>query len=195
MTTCKFCNIKNPPLNLFCQSCSKILSVADANYFELLELTPSFTLDKDLLENQFHQKLALVHPDKFISYSAKEMELALECSAKITAAYATLKSKYNRASYILWLQGLTPESTTPLDEGFLLETMEWREQLNSISDHAEAALFLHTMEQIEDTAWHELQKAFTALEYPVAQVILAKIKFISRFIEELETKINNLAGI
>jgi len=90
------------------------------------------------------------------------------------------------------LHGLTLDSVKP-GENFILETMEWREQLDSIDDLAGANQLLHTMERAEESSWLELENAFAILEYSAAQATLAKIKFISRFIEELEAKINNLA--
>ncbi len=192
MTICKFCNHKNPPLNLFCQACSKILPVAEVSYFDLLDLTPIFTLDRDLLDSKFHQKLAKIHPDKFVGHTSKEMELALDYAAAITAAYETLKSKNSQAEYLLSMHGYSLDSIKP-DDNSILEMMEWREQLDNISDRAGAKLLLHSMERIEKSAWLELENAFAVSQYPAAQATLAKIKFVSRFIEELDAKINNLA--
>ena len=192
MTICKFCNQKNSSTNLFCQACSKILPIAEVSYFDLLELPFGFALDRELLERKFHQKLAKIHPDKFVGYTPEEMVLALDNSAAITAAYETLKSKNSRAEYLLSLHGLTLESIKP-DESFIMETMEWREQLDSINDSAGANTLLHAMEEIEESSWYELENAFATSAYPKAQATFAKIKFTSRFIEELKTKINNLA--
>lgn len=102
------------------------------NYFELFSLPQSFDVDLQLLEKQYLQILARVHPDKAVQLSDTERRITLQWATLTNEAYQTLKRPLERARYLLGLLGVQTreDDNTAMPREFLLEQMEWREKLH-----------------------------------------------------------------
>lgn len=76
-----------------------------------------------------------MHPDA-------EKLIAMQKSTEINDAYQTLKDSCLRAQYILLLQGLDIEleQRTLQDVDFLMQQMQWREDLESFTEDDEDAI-------------------------------------------------------
>ncbi|CCQ11051.1 Chaperone protein HscB [Pseudoalteromonas luteoviolacea B = ATCC 29581] len=100
-------------------------------YFELFGLTPSYQIDLALLNTHYLELQRAVHPDKFAGKSEREKLLAVQKTAEINDALATLKHPVKRAEYILSEKGvdIRAEQQTLQDPAFLMEQMELREAL------------------------------------------------------------------
>lgn len=79
------------------------------------------------------------HPDNFATASERDRLLAVQQAAQINDAYQTLKDPLRRAEYLLSLQGIemNSEQQTLQDPMFLMEQMELREELESVTSHTE----------------------------------------------------------
>ncbi|MBU5881014.1 co-chaperone HscB [Vibrio cholerae O1] len=114
------------------------------NYFELFGLPIQFELDGSLLSSQFRALQKRFHPDNFATASERDRLMAVQQAAQINDAYQTLKDPLRRAEYLLSLQGIemNAEQQTLQDPMFLMEQMELREELESVTACAdpEAAL-------------------------------------------------------
>ena len=100
-------------------------------HFALFELQPSFNLALDQLAVRYRELARGVHPDRFADASEREQRLALEQSASLNEAYQTLKNPPKRARYLLALQGgELPLEVTVHDPEFLMQQMQWREDLD-----------------------------------------------------------------
>ncbi|WP_340678187.1 co-chaperone HscB [Paraglaciecola sp.] len=110
------------------------------NYFELFNINPEFSLDLDLLANTYQRLQQLTHPDKFATASDRDKLLSVQKNAQVNDAYQILKSPVSRAEYMLGLRGieLRHEQQTLQDTQFLMQQMEWREQLEDIDGGADA---------------------------------------------------------
>ena len=113
---------------------------SNMNYFELFNINPEFSLDLDLLANTYQRLQQLTHPDKFATASDRDKLLSVQKNAQINDAYQVLKSPVSRAEYMLGLRGieLRHEQQTLQDTQFLMQQMEWREQLEDIDGGADA---------------------------------------------------------
>ena len=102
------------------------------NYFELFRIPQSFDVDLKLLEKQYLDILAKVHPDTAIQLSDTERRLTLQWATLTNEAYQTLKRPLERAQYLLGLMGMQTreDDNTSMPTEFLLEQMEWREKLH-----------------------------------------------------------------
>ncbi|ERM62147.1 cobalamin (5'-phosphate) synthase, partial [Vibrio mimicus CAIM 1883] len=105
------------------------------NYFELFGLPIQFELDGSLLSSQFRTLQKRFHPDNFATASERDRLLAVQQAAQINDAYQTLKDPIRRAEYLLSLQGIemNAEQQTLQDPMFLMEQMELREELESVT--------------------------------------------------------------
>ena len=133
------------------------------DYFALFALQPTFAIDTAALAVTYRQLAKDVHPDRFASATAAEQRQAVERAAELNEAFQTLKSPTQRALYLLRLQADLPEETTIQDGEFLLQQMEWREQLEDLQEQAD----LQALERFIG----ELQQARSKIDHAFALCI------------------------
>ncbi len=107
-------------------------------HFALFDLQPAFRLDLDQLAARYRELARSVHPDRFADADEREQRAALEHSASLNEAYQVLKNASARARYLLGLRGgELPLEVTVQDGEFLLQQMQWREELEELQDSAD----------------------------------------------------------
>jgi Fe-S protein assembly co-chaperone HscB len=190
MKSCIFCRSQNLASDLFCHACKKILPYFDTDAFALLGLPCDYNVSQELLDKNYFHLLKQVHPDKFIRGTKQEQELAQQYAAALTQAYEILRSNYLRAEEILKIY---EKNFVPvLRNDFLLETMQWREQLAEVQSVKEAvALQKDVMLQLEGY-WRKIANLFKDKDLESAAYLLAEIKFTQRFLAEIRDKIEQL---
>jgi molecular chaperone HscB len=101
------------------------------NHFELFHLPQRFTIDGGALDAAFREVQSRVHPDKFVVATDAERRVAMQWATRANEAYQTLKNPQRRAQYLCELNGvdLQTESNTAMPMAFLMQQMEWREEL------------------------------------------------------------------
>ena len=101
------------------------------NHFELFQLPQQFAVDTAALDAAYRDVQARVHPDKFVSATDAEKRVAMQWATRANEAYQTLKNPQKRAQYMCELNGvdLQVESNTAMPMAFLMQQMEWREEL------------------------------------------------------------------
>jgi molecular chaperone HscB len=109
-------------------------------HFALFELQPAFDIDQDMLSSRYRELARKVHPDRFADAGETEQRYAIERSANLNEAYQTLKSPSRRARYLMALQGREmPLEATIQDAAFLMQQMQWREELEELQDDVDIA--------------------------------------------------------
>ncbi|MBK3866526.1 co-chaperone HscB [Pseudomonas stutzeri] len=109
-------------------------------HFALFDLKPEFELDLALLADRYRELARQVHPDRFADADESEQRQALERSANLNEAYQTLKSPSRRARYLLAIEGHeVPLEATVQDPAFLMQQMQWREELEDLHEQADLA--------------------------------------------------------
>jgi molecular chaperone HscB len=100
------------------------------SYFTLFDLEPRFALAVPQLEHAYRALVARVHPDRHVQAPAAERVQALSQATQANDAYRTLKRPALRAKHLLGLRGMdVGASRMAMATDFLLEQMDWREQL------------------------------------------------------------------
>ena len=101
------------------------------NHFELFQLAQRFALDAGALDAAYRDVQGRVHPDRFVNASDAEKRVAMQWATRANEAYQTLKNPQKRAQYLCELNGvdLQTESNTAMPMDFLMQQMEWRDQL------------------------------------------------------------------
>jgi molecular chaperone HscB len=167
------------------------------NYFELFNIPVSFDVDLSLLPHTYQQLQRLTHPDKFASGSEQDKLIALQKNAQVNDAYSILKSPLSRAEYLLNLRGidLQHEQQTIKDTTFLMQQMEWREELSEISEQTDPLGALESLEdEINQTIKSDLTKLKNFLESEQttaeqsAADIIRQLKFSYKMLSEIELK-------
>ena len=100
------------------------------NYFELFEMPISLRIDKQALTKKYFSLQKKYHPDFHPTASEEEREEILEMSSLVNKAHKVLSDAQALLAYVLSLKGLlTPEEKYALPPAFLMEMMEYNEQL------------------------------------------------------------------
>ena len=105
------------------------------NYFELFGFDVKFDVDAALLASRWQDLQRKLHPDNFVSASEPEKRFSMQAASFVNEANKVLGSPLARAGYLLKLQGvdLDTETDTQMAPEFLMDQMELREEIESIS--------------------------------------------------------------
>jgi molecular chaperone HscB len=117
------------------------------NHFDLFQLPATFALDANALDAAYRDVQGQVHPDRFVNATDAEKRVAMQWATRANEAYQTLKNPQKRARYLCELHGvdLETESNTAMPMAFLMQQMEWREEL----DDAKAGKSIDGLEQLD----------------------------------------------
>jgi molecular chaperone HscB len=165
---------------------------ATRNYFELFQLPPMFQLDLDQLESRYREIQGRVHPDKAAHLSDAEKRLFLQWATIANEAYTTLKRPLDRARYLLRIHGIDTreEDNTAMPPEFLLEQIEWREQL-------QAAVALKSLSALDGLAARirkEMNSLLSSLatlldverRHPAAADVLRQLAFLEKLGRDID---------
>jgi molecular chaperone HscB len=167
------------------------------NYFELFNIPVSFDVDLSVLPQTYQQLQRLTHPDKFASGSEQEKLVAIQKNAQVNDAYSVLKSPLSRAEYLLSLRGidLQHEQQTIKDTAFLMQQMDWREELAEIAEQTDP---LGALKSLEDEINLRIKSDLTKLSHLLESVqetaeqnaanIIRQLKFLYKMLSEIELK-------
>ena len=117
---------------------------------------------KKVLNARYLKLQKALHPDNFVSSSALEQRVAMQKSTEVNDALKTLKDPILRAEAIIALntgEQLDLEKKSTQDVAFLMQQLQWREQLEDVeSQQDERALNVFAKEIKQET-----QSLLTAL--------------------------------
>ena len=156
-------------------------------HFALFELQPGFRLDLERLAERYRELARSVHPDRFADAPAREQRLALEHAAQLNEAYQTLKSPPRRARYLLALRGRElPMEVTVQDPQFLLQQMQWREELEGLQELAAVGRFRQRLKQAQG----ELEERFAGCwddpqHAEEAERLVRRMQFLDKLNQEV----------
>lgn len=121
----------------------------EQNYFTLLGLPETFQIDSERLAENYRALQRELHPDRFAHASEQEQRLAVQYSAHLNDAQATLRSSLRRALYLLQLRGhpVREDDRRPMAPAFLMEQMELREELEAVEGSADPEQALAALER------------------------------------------------
>ncbi|MBL8915765.1 MAG: Fe-S protein assembly co-chaperone HscB [Archangium sp.] len=173
-----------------------------ATHFELFNLPLSVDLDVKALDD-LHRKLSLeTHPDRLTGADARERRIAAEKSASLNEAVKVLRDPVRRAFYVLELKGVKLDTehaaaALKMPMEFLEEIMERREALDGARQARELSRAQSMAKEIAALKSASLSTAQTALradDVPTASIALGKVRYYSRFLEEVEAFEEELAA-
>ena len=114
----------------------------------------------------------------------------MQWATRANEAYKTLKNPFKRAAYLCELHGvdLQTESNTSMPREFLMQQMEWREEL----DDAKAAKNLEALEALRHTVRSARKSEIAgtgdlldAGNYDAAALNVRKLMFLEKFNAEI----------
>ncbi len=168
-------------------------------HFALFDLQPSFRLDLDQLATRYRELARAVHPDRFADADAREQRVALEQSAGLNEAYQTLKSAPKRARYLLAIGGHeVPQEVTVHDPEFLMQQMQWREELEDLQDSADLEGVAQFKRRVK-AAQEQLNESFAscwddAAQREQAERLMRRMQFLDKLsyeVRQLEERLDD----
>ena len=168
-------------------------------HYALFDLQPCFRLDLDKLATRYRELAREVHPDRFADASEREQRQALEKSAGLNDAYQTLKAAPKRARYLLSISGQeVPQEVTVHDPDFLLQQMQWREELEDLQDSADLPGVAAFKRRVK-TAQAELEDSFAACwddaaQREQAERLMRRMQFLDKLsyeVRQLEERLDD----
>jgi molecular chaperone HscB len=102
-----------------------------ADHFSLFRLPRRYRVDAAALDRAYRALQNAIHPDRHAAGGDAGRRLALQASARVNEAYATLRDPAGRGEYLLGLHGVESlaQTDTAMPAEFLLEQMERREAI------------------------------------------------------------------
>ena len=160
------------------------------DHFALFDLSPRFAIDEAALEQAYLRVQSQVHPDRFAAAGAAERRVAMQWAVRANEAFRTLRSPVARAAYLCERNGqpIEAESNTSMPAEFLMQQMQWREELDE-ARAGDAASARALAQQVEARRRQTLARVAEALDeqhdYAAAAAAVRELHFIDRFRDEL----------
>ena len=161
------------------------------NFFTLLNLPEAFIVDLKKLDQHYQAIQKEIHPDRFASLNDEAKMESVKKTAQVNDAYQTLKSSIRRAEYLLHLYGfdINDEKYTAVPQDFLLQQMEWREELETHTKNKEALEKLASVVAIKKKQKIDLLPTYFDKKNNLPEAI--KITRELNFIEKIEQHISD----
>jgi molecular chaperone HscB len=164
----------------------------DDDDFSLLGLTRRFALDRTALDERWRALQAEVHPDRFVADGAAAQRMAMQWAARLNEAYSRLKDPLRRAACLCELAGQTvdPGSRTALPGAFLVQQLEWREQLEDAAESGEIEVLAEMVAVAERRLLADVALAIDEQgDFETAAMLVRSGMFIARFREDVSRRL------
>ena len=160
------------------------------DHFALFDLPPRFAIDEASLEHAYRRVQGQVHPDRFAAAGAAERRVAMQWAARANEAFRTLRSPVARAAYLCERHGqpIDAESNTAMPREFLMQQMQWREELDEArgGDPAAAHVLAREVEARREEVLARVAESLDVRhDYADAAAGVRELHFIDRFRDEL----------
>jgi len=162
-----------------------------ADFFSLFQLPRTFSLDSAELDTRYREIQGQVHPDRFTQAGDAERRLSMQWATQANEAYQTLKKPFERARYLLALNGVDAMDArnTSMPPDFLMQQMEWREALEDARTDKDTAALESLEKALRDEA-RDLRARLGILldeqhDYVRAGDTLRKLRFMDKLQEEI----------
>lgn len=167
------------------------------SYFKLFNLPERYSLDQSALDAAYHTLLAHTHPDHFAAASDAQKRVALQWTARANDGYRVLKDPLRRAIHLLHLHGteLEAERNTAMTPAFLIQQMEWREQLEAAAASKKKPALSAILNELHEAAqrhFDTLTRLFESETFQEAAEITRQLMFIQRVKDEAQTQLDTL---
>lgn len=166
-----------------------------ASDFELFGLPEQFAIDSATLDAQWKALQRETHPDKFAAQGAVSQRLAMQWSVRVNEAYQRLKNPTRRAAYLCERRGaaVNAERNTAMPSAFLVQQMEWREELEEAAD----VQALDSLADRTTAARREILTRVASLldeqaDAAAAATQVRALMFVERFAAEVEQRLDQL---
>ena len=168
------------------------------NYFELFGFPNQYRIDTKILESAYLSLQQRVHPDRFAQATDTDRRASLQWASFANEAYQNLRHPLKRAIHLLNLHGhdVKAQSSTPLEKGFLVQQMHWRELLEEASLARNETQLLCLQKEVADAEGLYIERITQLIDdirdFDLANVAVQELMFIDKFKSEIADAIDQL---
>jgi molecular chaperone HscB len=162
------------------------------DYFSCYSLPRTFELDLGVLRQSHRALQQEYHPDRFVSFGDAQQRVAVQTTAYLNQAFATLSAPLQRGIYLLQLLGMDPmaPTNTQMPMGFLLQQIELREGMEELSQAPDPEPAIEALAQDLQAQAAQLEtdfsQSYTANNYLSAETAVRKLQFIVKLQQQLD---------
>jgi len=162
------------------------------DYFSCYGLPCDFAVDLAVLRQSHRRLQQQHHPDRFVSQPDSEQRRAVQITAYLNQAYATLLEPLKRGIYLLELQGMDPlaPNNTQMPMDFLLQQIELRESLEDMpraqDPEAEIDVMASRLQLQASQLENEFAQAYGSSDFEIAEKTVRKLQFIVKLQQQLD---------
>jgi molecular chaperone HscB len=156
--------------------------------FELFGVPQRFAQERSALDARWKELQREAHPDRFAAQGAAAQRVAMQWSVRINEAYQRLKDPLQRAAYLCELHGapIRAEDNTAMPTEFLMQQMQWREDL----EDADGAAAVDALEaQVQQARRAALERCASLIDtqrdFAAAAQQVRALMFIARFAKDI----------
>ena len=161
--------------------------------FELFGLERRFAQDRALIDARWKDLQRQAHPDKFSAQGAAAQRIAMQWSVRINEAYQRLKVPLKRAAYLCELHGspVDAENNTAMPASFLMQQMQWREELDDANGAEDLEKIRLQVKQAEREMLNQLEQLIDCdADFGAAVGQVRALMFIERFARDVDTRLD-----
>lgn len=188
---CWSCHAPVDPGELFCRGCRAVQPPGNLDHFARLGLPAGFALDAADLDRRYFALQRQLHPDRFVTKSARERAISQSQATSLNEAYETLKDPLARAAYLLRRMGVeidAGDGATIKDPALLMEAMDMREALAEARDAAAIAAVAARAEAEGEQALAAVAAAFRAEDRDAARMAVLRLKYLTKMGDEIRAR-------
>ncbi|MCM2339602.1 Fe-S protein assembly co-chaperone HscB [Rhodoferax sp.] len=163
--------------------------------FELFGLERRFAQDRAALDARWKDLQRQAHPDKFSAQGAAAQRVAMQWSVRINEAYQRLKNPLKRAAYLCELHGaqVNAENNTAMPTSFLMQQMQWREELDEAQGAQDLAQISQQCRRAERDVLLKIEQLLDqSHDFAAAVAQVRALMFIERFVADVNDRLDQI---
>ncbi len=161
------------------------------NYFELYEISNSFDVDREVIEQKYIELQKQYQPDRTLN--DLERVRCIEILAEVNNAYKTLKDDYLRGVYILKLQNIDllndHDLRGKMPFEILNDILQKREEAERLQEMSELEIAKNKALDARREIVKKIQQSFEVSEQEDAIVNVMHLKYHDNLINIIDKKI------
>jgi molecular chaperone HscB len=182
---------------IFCPTCDAVQPPGQLDHFARLGLAIGFDVEAAGLDRSYFERQRRLHPDRFVTRTARERALSQQQATAVNEAYETLKDPLRRADYLVHLKGagvLAEGCNLVADQDLLTESMELREALAEAETADEVDRLAQRAARDIRFCVEGLSAAFAADRVDAACRLVTRLKYLRKLAEECRLRRARLPG-
>ena len=163
--------------------------------FELFDLPRRFAQERSTIDSRWKELQREAHPDRFAAQGAAAQRIAMQWSVRINEAYQRLKDPQRRAAYLCELHGapIRAEDNTAMPAEFLVQQMQWREDLEDATSAAAVDALAFEVQQARSATLERCAELLdTHSDFAGAAQQVRALMFIARFAQDIAQRQDQL---